>query len=135
MEKQEEIKMKKVSSTIRSLMILGIIFSFVGVNSVSATPAGTDKGTGCYVRVGTGEDDYVLDNTCTAHEALKFDDEGNFEFYVYQDHGQLPEGSWRPSQAFRSTYEQCFNTSFGVMCGIVTEMVSPSGEYKSSFNS
>jgi hypothetical protein len=127
--------MKKVGLTVGNLVILGIIFSFIGVNSVSATRAVTDSGTGCFVRVGVGENDYVFDNTCTAHDALKFDDEGNFEFYVYLDHGQLPEGSWRPSQAFRSTYEQCFDTSFGVMCGTVTETVSPSGEYKSSFNS
>ena len=127
--------MKKVSSTIKTLVVLGIIFSFIGVTSVSATRAVPDKGTGCFVRVGTGDNDYVFDTTCTAHDALKFDDEGNFEFYVYQDHGQLPEGSWRPSQAFRSTFEQCFNTSFGVICGIATETVSPSGEYKSSFNS
>ena len=127
--------MKKVSSTVRNLMMLGIIFSFIGVNSASATPAVTGKDTGCYVRVGTGDDDYVLDATCTAHEVIKFDDEGNFEFYVYQDHGQLPEGSWRPSHTFRSSFEQCFNTGFGVMCGTVTEMVTPSGEYKSSFNS
>ena len=127
--------MKKVSSTVRNLMILGIIFSFIGVTSVSATRAVTDRGTGCFVRVGTGDDEYVFDAACAAHDAIKFDDEGNFEFYVYQDHGQLPEGSWRPSQAFRSSFEQCFNTSFGVVCGIATETVSPSGEYKSSFNS
>ena len=127
--------MKKVSSTVRSLVILGIIFSSVGVNSASATRAVTDKGTGCFVRVGTGDNDYVFDTTCTAHDALKLDDEGNFEFYVYQDHGQLPEGSWRPSQTFHSTFEQCFNSDFGVICGTATEMVTPSGEYKSSFKS
>ena len=127
--------MKKVSSAVRNLMILGIIFSFIGVNSVSATRAVTDSGTGCFVRVGTGDDDYVFDATCAAHDALKLDDEGDIEFYVYQDHGQLPEGSWRPSQAFRSSFEQCLNTSFGVVCGIATETVTPSGEYKSSFNS
>ena len=127
--------MKKVSSTVRNLMILGIIFSFIGVGTVSATRAVADKGTGCFVRVGTGDNDYVFDETCAAHDVLKFDNEGNFEFYLYQDHGQLPEGSWRPSQAFRSTFEQCFNSSFGVVCGLTTETVSPSGEYKSSFNS
>jgi hypothetical protein len=127
--------MKKVGLTVGNLVILGIIFSFIGVNSVSATRAVTDSGTGCYVRVGTGEDDYDFDATCTAHDAIKFDDEGNFEFYVYQDHGQLPEGSWRPSQPYHSTFEQCFNASFGVICGTATETVTPSGEYKSSFNS
>jgi hypothetical protein len=132
---QRSREMRKVSLTIKTLAVLGIVFSFIGVNSASATPAITDKGAGCFVRVGPEDNDYVFDATCTAHDALKFDDEGNFEFYVYQDQGQLPEGSWRPSRAFRSTFEQCFNASFGVFCGTVTEMVSPSGEYKSSFNS
>jgi hypothetical protein len=127
--------MRKVSLTIGSLMLLGITFSFIGVNSVSATRAVTDKGTGCYIRVGPEENDYVFDSACTAHDALKFDDEGNFEFYAYQDHGQLPEDSWRPSRAFRSTFDQCLHFSFGVVCGTVTETVSPGGEYKSSFRS
>ena len=127
--------MRKASLTIRTLAVLGIIYSFIGVTPASATPAGTDKGTGCYVRVGTGDDDYAFDTTCSAHDVIKFDDEGNFEFYAYQDRGQLPEGSWRPSQTFHSTFEQCFNASFGVVCGIATETVTPSGEYKSSFNS
>ena len=127
--------MKKVSSTIRSLMILGIIFSFIGVNSVSATRAVTDKGAGCYIRIGPGDSDYAFDPTCAAHDVIKFDDEGNFEFYAYQDSGQLPEGSWRPTRAFRSTFETCFNFSFGVVCGTATEIVTPSGQYKSAFNS
>src|SRR5687767_7958641 len=127
--------MRKVSLTVGNLVILGIIFSFIGASSVSATRAVADKGTGCFVLVDPEGEDYVFDDTCTAHDAIKFDDEGNVEFYVYQDHGQLPEGSWRPSRAFRSTYEQCFNYSFGVVCGTVMETVSPSGEYKSSFRS
>lgn len=127
--------MKRVGLTIKGLVVLGIIVSFVGVNSVSATRAVTDRGTGCFVRVGTEDDDYVLDSACTASDVLKFDDEENFEFYVYQDHGQLPEGTWRPSQAYRNTFEQCFQFSFGVVCGTVKESVSPSGEYKSSFKS
>jgi hypothetical protein len=127
--------MKRVSLAIGTLALLGITFSFIGVNSVSATRAFTDKGTGCYVLVDPGGEDYVFDDTCTAHDAIKFDDEGHLEFYVYQDHGQLPEGSWRPSRVFRSTYEQCFNYSFGVVCGTVTETVTPDGGYKSSFRS
>jgi hypothetical protein len=127
--------MRKVSSPIKTLAVLGIILSFIGVTSASATPANPGQGTGCYVRAGTGDNDYVFDDTCTAHDAIKFDDEGNFEFYVYQDHGQLPEGSWRPSRAYHSTFEQCFNASFGVVCGTATETVTPSGAYSSSFNS
>ena len=127
--------MKKVSLTIMTLLILGIVFSFAGANSVSAARAFTDRGTGCYVRVGAGDNDYVLTSDCAAHDVIKFDDEGNFEFYTYQDQGQLPEGSWRPSQAYRNTFEQCFDFSFGEVCGTINEMVTPSGEYKSSFNS
>ena len=127
--------MRRASLTIKTLVVLGIIFSFVGVNSVSATRAFADKGTGCFVRVDTGEFDYVFDETCTAHDVIKFDVEGNFQFFSYQDHGQLPEGSWRPSRVYRSSFEQCFNFSFGVVCGMSTETVTPSGEYKSSFNS
>ena len=127
--------MKKVSLTIMTLLILGIVFSFAGANSVSAARAFTDRGTGCYVRVGAGDNDYVLTSDCAAHDVIKFDDEGNFEFYTYQDQGQLPEGSWRPSQAYRNTFEQCFDFSFGEVCGTINETVTPSGEYKSSFNS
>lgn len=127
--------MKKISLTIINLVILGIGFSFPAANSVSAARATADKGTGCYVRVGTGENDYVFTNDCAAHDVIKFDNEGNFEFYVYQDQGQLPAGSWRPSQAYRSTFEMCIQFSFGTKCGTVTELVAPSGEYKSSFKS
>ena len=127
--------MKRIGLTMTSLAVLGIVFSFVGVNSVSATRAVTDSGTGCHVRVGTGDGDYAFDSACTATDVLKFDDEENFEFYVYQDHGQLPEGTWRPSQVYHSTFEACFQFSFGVVCGTVKESVTPSGEYKSSFKS
>ena len=127
--------MRKVSLTIRNLVLLGIVLSFIGVTSASATRAVTDKGTGCFIRVGPEDNDYAFDSTCTAHDALKFDYEGNFQFYAYQDHGQLPEDSWRPARAYRSTFDQCFNFGFAIVCGTVTEMVSPSGEYKSSFNS
>ena len=127
--------MKNFVLGIKTLMVLGIIFSFIGVSSVLATRAQTGKGTGCFIRVGTGDDDYAFDGTCTAHDVLKMDDDGNLEFYVYQDHGQLPEGSWRPSQTHRETFEQCLQFDFGIVCGTVRETVSPSGEYKSSFKS
>jgi hypothetical protein len=127
--------MKRVGLTIKTLVILGIIFCFVGVDSVSATRASADKGNGCFVRVGTGDNDYAFDETCTASDVIKFDDEDNFEFYVYQDHGQLPEGSWRPSQVYHETFEMCISFSFGIVCGTAKETVTPSGEYKSSFKS
>jgi hypothetical protein len=129
------MKMKKISLTIVSLLVLGVVFSFTGANSVSAARATADKGTGCFVRIGTGENDYVFTDNCAAHDVIKFDDAGNFQFYAYQDQGQLPEGSWRPEQAYRSSFEQCFEFSFGIKCGTVTEIVTPGGEYKSSFKS
>ena len=127
--------MKKVGSVFKTLAVVGIIFCFVGVNSVSATRAITERGTGCYVRVGTGENDYSYDGACTSHDVTKLDNEGNFEFYSYQDHGQLPEGSWLPDKAYRNTFEVCYAFSFGVVCGTVEETVLPGGEYKSSFKS
>jgi hypothetical protein len=130
-----EKKMKKVSSMIKGLVVLGITLSFIGVNSVSATRAITDRGTGCYVRVGTGDNDYAYDATCTAHDVIKFDNKGNFQFYEYQDHGELPEGSWIPTKTYRNTFEVCYNLGFAVVCGTATETVTPSGEYKSSFKS
>src|SRR5215204_2354269 len=102
MKKRRARKMKRIGLTMKSLVVLGIIFSVTGVNSVQATRATAERGTGCYVRVGTENDDYLLDSACTSSEVLKFDDEENFEFYVYQDHGQLPEGTWRPSQVYHS---------------------------------
>ena len=47
----------------------------------------------------------------------------------------LPEGTWRPSHVYHSTFEACFQFSFGVVCGTVKESVTPSGEYQSSFKS
>lgn len=126
--------MKKVSSIIKAFVVLGITLSFIGVNSVSATRAITERGTGCFVRV-TEAGDYFYDTTCAASDVLKFDNRGNFQFYSYQDHGQLPEGSWLPSKAYRNTFEACYAFSFGVVCGTATETITPSGEYKSSFKS
>jgi hypothetical protein len=124
--------MKKVSLTIITLVVLAVVVSFTGVSSVSATRAVTAHGTGCFIRVGPGDGDYALDETCTAQSVLKMDDDGGFDFYVYQDHGQT---SWHPSQPYRDTFEQCLEFSFGIVCGTVKESVSPSGEYKSSFKS
>lgn len=124
--------MRKVRLAIRTLVVIVIALSFTGVNSVSATRADTSRGEGCWVRVGDGEDDYVFDGACEAHAVLKMDDDEEFDFYVYQDHGQ---STWHPSTTYRSTFELCFRFSFGTVCGIAKESVSPSGEYKSSFKS
>jgi len=126
--------MKKVSSMIKGLVVLGITLSFIGVNSVSATRAITEKGTGCYVRV-TEAGDYAYDATCAAHDVTKLKNDGSLDFYSYQDHGELPEGTWRPSKAYRNTFEICYRFSFGIVCGTATETITPSGEYKSSFKS
>ena len=127
--------MKVVKLTVRNFVIFAIAISFIGVIPVSATRAVADKGTGCYVRVGPGEGDYVLDNACEAHDVIKFDDDGSIELYNYQDHGQLPEGGWRPDRTFRSTYDQCLSITPAhiLVCGTIKETVTPSGEYKSSF--
>src|ERR1044072_7126749 len=116
--------MKKIGLTMTTLVLIGIMLSFVGVSSVSASKANTDRGEGCFVRVGTGENDYVFDATCRASQVLKFDEDDNFEFYVYQDHGQLPEGTWRPSRVHHSTFETCYSFNFGVICGTVKETVT-----------
>lgn len=124
--------MKRVSLTIKTLVVLAVVFSFTGVNSVSATRADTGKDTGCLVKVGTGLDDYAFDSACTAHSVLKMDNDGEFDYFVYQDHGQT---SWHPAQAYRDSFELCYEFDFGIVCGIAKETVSPSGEYKSSFKS
>jgi hypothetical protein len=124
--------MKNVSRAVKALVVLGIICSFTGISSVSATRATPDKGTGCLVKVGAGDNDYAFDQTCEAHSVLKMEDNGEFDFYVYQDHGQ---SSWHPAQTYRDSFEICYQFSFGDVCGIAKESVTPSGEYKSSFKS
>ena len=127
--------MKNVSLAVKEMVVLGIMFAFIGVIPVSAKRAVTDSGLGCLVRVGLEENDYALDPACSAHDVLKLDEEGNLEFYVYQDHGQLPEVGWRPTSTFRTTFEVCYQFSFGVTCGTAKESVTPSGQYTSSFRS
>jgi hypothetical protein len=133
---KETMKMKKIQLTITSLAALVIVISVIGVRPVTATRATPDRGNGCHVRIGDGANDYAFDPACETHDVLKLDDDGGLDFYVYQDHGQLPAGGWFPSQPYRSTFEQCFEFgSIGVICGTVKESVTPSGEYKSSFKS
>jgi len=111
---------------------LGVVTLFIGANSVDAKRAEASKGEGCYVKSGAGENDYAVDPTCDAHDVLKMEDANTLDFYVYQDSGQT---AWHPDVTYRATYEQCLNFSFGPVCGTVKELVTPSGEYKSSFKS
>ena len=125
--------MNRIVLSVVCFAVLGIATSFIGSSSVSAARADPSKGTGCFVRLSEDPNDYVLDGTCAAHDVLKLDDDGSLDFYVYQDHGQT---SWHPETTFRDTYEQCLNFgSIGIVCGIVKETITPSGEYKSSFKS
>jgi hypothetical protein len=130
--KKMEKNMKKMLVSLVCFAILAMAYSFIGTSSVSAAPASPEKGTLCYVS-GDGLN-YYEDESCSAHSVFKFDNEGNFQFWEYQDHGQLPEEA-RPSQPYRNTFEQCFDFSFGEVCGTVQETATPSGEYKSSFHS
>ena len=125
--------MKRLVGGLVCIALVGIALSFIGSTSVTAKRAYADKGNGCYVRTGEGPADYVIDPNCEAHDVVKEDDEGNLELYFYQDHGQT---SWHPEETYRNTYEDCLNSqTYGQICGIVKETVTPSGEYKSSFKS
>ena len=122
--------MKKIVSVLACAAVLGIAFVFVGSNAVSAKRAEVGRGTGCLIRLSEDPGDYGFDAACQAQAVLKLDDDGLLDFYVYQDHGQT---SWHPETAFRDVYDDCYEFSFGEVCGTVTETVTPSGEYKSSF--
>ena len=122
--------MKKVVGSIVFIALLGLAVSFVGSYSVSANPAEPERGQGCYVRTSEAGD-YVFDGTCEALSLFKYVD-GQAVLYTYQDHAQT---SWHPERAFSDTYESCFNFGppTGIKCGTTTEVVTPSGQYKSSF--
>jgi len=123
--------MKRLIGGLVFVALVGIALSFVGSTSVSAMRANTDKGKGCFVRVSEEIFDNVEDPECTYHEVMKLDDDGNVEFYFYQDHGQTP---WRPQKTFRETYFMCTVFEDGLeLCGYNTEIITPNGEYKSTF--
>ena len=123
--------MKKVVGSIVFIALLGLAVSFVGSDSVSANPAEPERGQGCYVRLSEAADDYEYQESCEVQFLFKYVD-GQAVLYTYQDHGQT---SWHPETAFRDSYETCFNFGppTGIKCGTTTEVISPSGEYKSSF--
>ena len=124
--------MKKIAGCVVFVALLGLAVSFIGSNSVSARPAEPSKELGCFVRI-SADGDYALDAACAGHAVTKLDDDDRVILYNYQDHGQT---SWHPRNAFHDTYELCLNfgAPTGVLCGTVNETVTPSGEYKSSFN-
>jgi hypothetical protein len=114
-----------------STMALAGAFLFIGVSSTSAAPASPEKGPGCFV--GDANGNYVFDASCQTHLVTKLDAAGNLVLFEYQDMGRLPDGAALPTSAIRNVFEQCFNSSFGVICGITDETITPSGIYKSSF--
>jgi hypothetical protein len=126
--------MKKITGSVVFLAVVAIAASFLGSNTVSAKRAEPDRGQGCFVRSGDGDNDYVFYATCEAKEVVKLNEDNTLDFYVYQDHGQT---SWRPTTTYRATFEQCidFGGTLGIVCGTAKETVTPSGEYKSSFKS
>ena len=120
-------------SVLATTAVLAVAFLSMGASSVAATPASPDKGLGCFVGDANGQ--YYFDADCRAHDVIKLDAGGNVEFYQYQDVGRLPDGAALPSSAIHSTYEQCIRFSFGVVCGTVSEIVTPGGVYTSTFRS
>lgn len=125
--------MKRLLGGLVCVAVLGIALSFIGSRSVSAKPADPNKGTGCLVLDPEAEGGYAYDANCQAHNIIKEDDEGNLEFFFYQDHGQT---SWHPEETYRNSFEICYeSTRYVEICGIAKETVTPSGEYKSSFKS
>ena len=125
--------MKNIVHKIVCVAMIAATFSFIGVTSTSALPADVERGDGCFV--GWGENEYFFDETCQAQAVTKIDNEGNLQFYTYQDHGQLPADYPLPTQVVRNTFEACgnFGGSIGIKCGIIDELVTPTGEYKSSW--
>jgi hypothetical protein len=131
LRKKGEI-MKKVVGSIVFIALLGLAVSFVGSHLVSAAPAEAESFLGCYVRISEAGD-YVYDEECKAHQVFKTDADGQVVINTYQDYAQT---SWHPETAFRDSYEACFNFGppSGVKCGTINELITPSGQYKSSFH-
>ena len=99
--------------------------------AATPAPATPDRGTGCYVTDANGQS--FFDESCTAHDVIRFGADGSLEFYAYQDVGQLPPEAARPASVIRNSYEACYAYSFGVTCGEVVETITPGGAYRSSF--
>ena len=124
----------KISHARALAVALAGAFVLTAASSLSAAPASPDKGTACYV--GDANGFYYLDTSCQTHAVTKLNDDGSLAFYSYQDAGQLPPGAALPTQAITNTYDNvCYNFAFGLTCGTITEIITPSGQYKSSFKS
>lgn len=59
-----------------------------------------------------------------------FDEEGNLIFIKYQDHGTLPDGAAKPSEAPRSRFT--FVCGGCPLEGEYEQVITPSGQYHSS---
>ena len=121
--------MKRSGVIVAGVALLGLAISFIGSNMVSATPADAALWQGCFVKEEFGQD---FDPNCSATRIMKYGDDGELQFFIYRDHGQ---SSWRPETPYRATYELCpnFGNPLGIICGIASESVMPSGEYRSTF--
>jgi len=86
-----------------------------------------ERGTGCYVR--DAADNYTWDPSCNRQAVITYDDGGNLIKYKYQDQGELPEGAALPPRAIHESY---FAIIKGLGNTLITETITPSGEYKSS---
>lgn len=124
--------MKKLIRHIVFVTIIASTFAIIGVSSASALPATVERDSGCLV--GYSDLPYLFDDTCRAQSVFKLDADGSFQFYIYQDHGRLPADYLLPSEAVLESFELCLNFggTIGVRCGIADQVVTPSGEYKSS---
>ena len=90
------------------------------------------SGTGCIVTDAYGGHHY--DPNCNWHDVSTYDEGGNLIKYKYQDQGTLPEGAPRPARAIHQTSINNYDNGDGQYFeGRVTETITPSGEYKSSF--
>ena len=119
-----------MNRTARALVLAGA-FLTMGAKAGSAAPATPDRGTGCFVTDANGQN--YFDEACIAHEVTRFGADGSLEFYAYQDVGQLPSDAAHPATAIRNSYDVCYAFSYGVVCGVVVEVIAPGGTYKSSF--
>jgi hypothetical protein len=124
-----------VKNIIRGLLSAALLagaFLSMDASSVSATPANTGQGTGCYVR--DANDVLHFDPDCKVYLVIKLDAAGNLAFVEYQDAGQVPAGAPLPKSTIRNEYDQCLDFGpLGIACGTVVESTTPSGAYKSSF--
>ena len=115
-----------------STLLVAPAFVLLGARSAPASPATPDSDTGCFVTDAAGGNHF--DSECQTHTVLRRDASGAVVLLMYQDQGQLPADAPHPDSTLTSTFEQCLNLGVdGVICGTVFEVITPAGEYKSSF--